>query len=72
MMKYPAEQMSVGAIYDNAPADNPFLAALPGLIPQQEFMSAVKSMPPFPAALPYGQQTGNRATYSDSVLSGHC
>ena len=45
MRKYPAGQ-SVGAIYDNAPANNPFLAAMPeislfGRIPQPIALQAL-------------------------------
>ena len=36
MRKYPAGQ-SVGAIYDNAPADNPFLAAMPEMVGRGSF-----------------------------------
>lgn len=38
MRKYPAGQ-SVGAIYDNAPADNPFLAAMPEMVGRGEFLA---------------------------------
>ena len=34
MRKYPAGERIVGAIYDNAPADNPLLAALPEMLSQ--------------------------------------
>lgn len=47
MRKYPAGQ-SVGAIYDNAPADNPFLAAMPEMVGRGEFLSEVKGSPPIP------------------------
>lgn len=50
MKKYPSEQ-TVGAIYDNAPIDNPFLAAMPEMLSQEEFMSAVRSTPPLPHSL---------------------
>lgn len=37
MRKYPMSRV-VGAVYDNAPADNPFLAAMPEMIPSEEFL----------------------------------
>lgn len=46
-MKYPQNQPSVGAIYDNAPADNPFLAAMPDLLSPQDFLTKIRSTPPF-------------------------
>lgn len=51
MKKYP-EGQSVGAIYDGAAADNPFLAAMPEMLSQQEFSSGVRSTPQLPHTLP--------------------
>lgn len=47
MRKYPAGQ-SAGAIYDNAPVDNPFLAAMPEMIGRGEFLVEMKGTPPLP------------------------
>ena len=47
MRKYPAGQ-SVGGIYDNAPADNPFLAAMPEMVGREEFLAEVNGSPPIP------------------------
>lgn len=52
MRKYPMGEQSVGAIYDNAPADNPFLAALPEMISQDDFKSEIRSFPKLPPDLP--------------------
>lgn len=51
MSKYLPER-SVGAIYDNAPVDNPFLAAMPEMLSQNDFSSAIRSFPKLPANLP--------------------
>lgn len=51
MRKYPAGERIVGAIYDNAPADNPLLAALPEMLSQDDFKSEIKSFPKLPANL---------------------
>lgn len=47
MRKYPMSRV-VGAVYDNAPADNPFLAAMPEMIPSEEFFGALAENPPLP------------------------
>lgn len=47
MRKYQPAQ-TVGAIYDNAPADNPFLAAMPEMLSREEFLGAIRSAPPLP------------------------
>jgi hypothetical protein len=52
MRKYPANESVCGAIYDNAPADNPFLAALPEMLPKDKFLSAIRSTPGLPHDLP--------------------
>ncbi len=41
-----------GAVYDNAPADNPFLAALPEMMPKDEFLTSIRSTPGLPHNLP--------------------
>lgn len=51
MRKYPAGERIVGAIYDNAPADNPFLAALPEMLSQKDFISEIRNFPKLPANL---------------------
>lgn len=51
MMKYPQGQTVVGAIYDNAPADNPFIAAMPDVLSHQDFKAAIRSAPPLPHTL---------------------
>ena len=52
MRKYPMGEKSVGAIYDNAPVDNPFLAALPEMLSQDDFKSEIRSFPKLPFDLP--------------------
>ena len=52
MRKYPPGESVCGAIYDSAPADNPFLAALPEMLPRKEFLSAICSTPGLPHDLP--------------------
>ena len=52
MRKYPPNESVCGAVYDNAPADNPFLAALPEMLPKDEFLSAIRSTPGLPHSLP--------------------
>ena len=52
MRKYPSGEAVCGAIYDNAPADNPFLAALPEMLPKDEFLTAIRSTPGLPHNLP--------------------
>lgn len=52
MRKYPENESVCGAVYDNAPADNPFLAALPEMLPRDEFLSAIRSTPDLPHSFP--------------------
>ena len=52
MRKYPPGESICGAIYDSAPADNPFLAAMPEMLPKDEFLSAIRSTPALPHSLP--------------------
>ena len=52
MRKYPPGESVCGAVYDNAPADNPFLAAMPEMLPRNEFLSAIRSTPGLPHSLP--------------------
>lgn len=52
MRKYPLGESNVGALYDNAPADNPFLAAMPEMLSQSDFSSEIKSFPKLPPDLP--------------------
>lgn len=52
MRKYPENESVCGAVYDNAPADNPFLAALPEMLPRDEFLSSIRSTPGLPHSLP--------------------
>ena len=51
MDKYPKGQV-VGAVYDNASAGNPFLAAMPDLLPPTRFLKQIGSSPPLPQELP--------------------
>ena len=51
MDKYPKGQV-VGAVYDSAPAGNPFLAAMPDLLPPAHFLQQIGSSPPLPQELP--------------------
>ena len=51
MRKYPVGESIVRAIYDNAPADNPFLAALPEMLSITDFNSEIKCFPKLPADL---------------------
>ena len=39
MSKYPNEQ-TVGAVYDDAPVGNPFLAAMPDMLPPEKCRQA--------------------------------
>ena len=66
MRKYPAGQ-SVGAIYDNAPADNPFLAAMPEMVGRGEFLSEVKGSPPIPHNI--GTMTSEERRQALPILS---
>ena len=50
MSKYPALQR-VTAVYDSAHEGNPFLAAMPDMLPHNSFMRAIRSLPPLPAGL---------------------
>lgn len=52
MRKYPPNESCCGAIYDSAPADNPFLAAMPDMLPRDEFLQAIRSTPGLPHSLP--------------------
>lgn len=52
MRKYPAGESVVGAVYDNAPVDNPFLAAMPEMLSQSDFNSEIRSFPKLPQNLP--------------------
>lgn len=52
MSKYPPGESIVRAVYDNAPADNPFLAAMPVMLSQGDFNYAIRSFPKLPANLP--------------------
>ncbi len=52
MRKYPPNEPVCGAIYDNASADNPFLAAMPEMLPREEFLSTIRSTPGLPHSLP--------------------
>lgn len=67
MMKYPLGESIYGAIYDNAPANNPFLAALPEMLPRDEFLSAIRSAPGLPHSLP--QMTPEERRQSLPMLS---
>ena len=51
MDKYVKDQ-TVGAVYDSAPAGNPFLAAMPDLLPPARFLKQIGSSPPLPQELP--------------------
>ena len=66
MRKYPAGQ-SVGGIYDNAPADNPFLAAMPEMVGRGEFLSEVKGSPPIPHNI--GTMTSEERRQALPILS---
>lgn len=63
MRKYPPGESICGAIYDSAPADNPFLAALPEMLPREEFLSTIRSTPGLPHSLPQmSQRRGGKAS----------
>lgn len=51
MMSTYSPERSVGAIYSNAPADNPFLAAMPEMLSQDDFNVQIRSYPKLPANL---------------------
>ena len=50
MPKYEQEKV-VGAIYDNGPMDNPFLAAMPEMLSADEYQRLIRSLPPLPSHL---------------------
>ena len=50
MPKYEQEKV-VGAIYDNGPADNPFLAAMPEMLSADDYQRLIQSLPPLPSQL---------------------
>ena len=52
MRKYPPNEPVCGAIYDNASADNPFLAAMPEMLSRNEFLDSIRSTPGLPHSLP--------------------
>lgn len=51
MTKY-LQERTVAAIYDNAPAENPFLAAMPDMLEPGAFMKGISSVPALPHDLP--------------------
>lgn len=63
MRKYPSGESVVGAIYDNAPADNPFLAALPEMLSIADFNSEIQNFPKLPANLPLMTSEERRQTF---------
>lgn len=67
MRKYPPGESIVGAVYDNAPIDNPFLAAMPEMLSQADFTSQIKSFPKIPHNLP--QMTPEERRQSLPMLS---
>lgn len=67
MKKYPAGESIVGAIYDNAPADNSFLAAMPEMLSQSDFNSEIRSFPKLPQNLP--QMTSEERRQALPLLS---
>ncbi len=50
MSKY-GQKKVVGAIYDNGPMDNPFLAAMPEMLSADEYQRLIRSLPPLPSRL---------------------
>ena len=50
MSKYPIGERRTSAVYDSSQG-NPFLAAMPEMLPHNSFMSAIRSLPPLPAGL---------------------
>lgn len=67
MRKYPVGEQSVGAVYDKAPVDNPFLAALPEMLSQSDFSSEIRSFPKLPQSLP--QMTSEERRQALPMLS---
>lgn len=67
MRKYPVGEQSVGAVYDKAPVDNPFLAALPEMLSQSDFSSEIRSFPKLPQNLP--QMTSEERRQALPMLS---
>ena len=47
MSKYPNEQ-TIGAVYDDAPVGNPFLAAMPDMLPPEKLFDKIESKPRIP------------------------
>ena len=66
MSKYPNEQ-TVGAVYDDAPAGNPFLAAMPDMLPPEKVFETIGSKPPIPHNL--SQMTAEERRRHIPVLS---
>lgn len=48
MRKYPCGENHVEAVYDNTPADNPFLAAMPEMMSRENVNAELRSLPPLP------------------------
>lgn len=69
MSKYPPGESIVRAVYDNAPADNPFLAAMPVMLSQGDFNYAIRSFPKLPANLPTMTNEERRQSLTLSVLA---
>lgn len=50
-MKYPIGEKVVEAVYDTDFPDNPFLSAMPRVLSKDDFMTAIRSLPPIPHTL---------------------
>ena len=68
MRKYPPDSSVCGAVYDNAPANNPFLAAMPEMLPREQFMNAIRSVPGLPHNLPQ-MSPEERSTQQGMILA---
>lgn len=64
MRKYPAGEKIVEAVYDNGPANNPLVAAMPEMLSRDEFMTAIRSLPPLPHTLSYMSPEERRQSLS--------
>lgn len=67
MNKYPLDAISCEAVYDDTPASNPFLAAMPEMLSHKQFMEAVCCMPGLPYDLP--QMSSEQRRQALSLLS---
>ena len=66
-MKYPIGEKVVEPVYDTNFPDNPFLSAMPRMLSKDDFMTAIRSLPPIPHTLT--QMSPEERRQSLSLLS---